>query len=136
MIDSSGYEPKPVHLKQTPCTMDYLYLKGLRFYAYHGVFDQERKVGNTFMVDLKLGGDFSTACQTDVIDHALNYAEVYQVVAEAMAIPSNLLEHAAERICQQLKATFPVISSLEVTLTKTNPPLVGEMESASIILTR
>ncbi len=116
--------------------MDYLFLKGLRFYAYHGVFEQERAVGNTFTVDLKLGGDFTLACQTDAIDNALNYGEVYNVVAEVMTTPSRLLEHVAERICQQLKTAFPLIATMEVTLTKTNPPLVGEMESASIILSR
>lgn len=116
--------------------MDYLLLKGLRFYAHHGVFEQERTVGNTFTVDLKLGGDFSRACQTDAIENALNYADVYNAVAEVMAIPSNLLEHVAERICQRLKSEFSLITSLEVTLTKTNPPLVGEMDSASVVLTR
>lgn len=116
--------------------MDYLFLKGLRFYAYHGVFEQERAVGNTFTVDLKLGGDFKQACQSDAIEHALNYGDVYNVVAEVMAIPSRLLEHVAERICQRLKASFPLIATMEVTLTKTNPPLVGEMESASVILIR
>ncbi|HBL73072.1 MAG TPA: dihydroneopterin aldolase [Bacteroidales bacterium] len=121
---------------QNRIKMDYLILKGLRFYAHHGVFNQERMVGNTFTVDLKLGGDFTLACQTDTIDNALNYGDVYKTVAEVMAIPSNLLEHVAERICQQLKATYPMIINLEVTVTKTNPPLVGEMESASVVLTR
>lgn len=116
--------------------MDYLYLKGLHFYAHHGVLKQERTVGNTYTVDLKLGGDYRQACQSDNIEHALNYAEVYRVVADTMAIPSNLIEHVAERICQALKTTFPLIDSVEVTLTKTKPPLVGDMESASIILSR
>jgi len=117
-------------------TMDKIYLKGMRFYAYHGVGEQERKVGNTFLVDLIVEGDFSKACQSDQIADAINYADLYETVFNVMQVPCNLLEYLAEAICRSIKHNFPHISRMEITLTKQNPPLVGQMDSASVILVR
>lgn len=116
--------------------MDKILLKGMRFYAYHGVGEQERKVGNTFMVDLIVEGDFSKACQSDQLVDAINYADLYESVSKVMQVPCNLLEHLAEAICLSIKHDFPQLSRMEITLTKQNPPLVGQMESASVILIR
>ncbi len=116
--------------------MDRIYLKGMRFYAFHGVGEQERKVGNTFLVDLIVEGDFSKACQSDQLTDTINYAALYDTVSKVMQAPCNLLEYVAENICQAIKKDFPQLSRVEITLTKQNPPLVGQMESASVILVR
>lgn len=116
--------------------MDKIHLKGMRFYAYHGVGEQERKVGNTFWVDLLVEGDFSRACQSDELSDAINYADLYASVSMVMQVPCNLLEHLAENICRSIKLDFPQLQRVEITLTKQNPPLVGQLESASVILIR
>lgn len=116
--------------------MDKIQLKGMRFYAYHGVGEQERKVGNTFMIDLIIEGDFSKACQSDQLSDAINYADLYDAVSTVMRAPCNLLEHLAETICRSIKQDFPQIQRVEITLTKQNPPIVGQMDSASVILSR
>jgi len=108
----------------------------MRFYAYHGVGEQERKVGNTFLVDLIAEGDFSIACESDQLTDAINYAALYESVSRVMKVPCNLLEHLAEAICRSIKHDFPQLSRIEITLTKQNPPLVGQMDSASVILVR
>ena len=106
------------------------------FYAYHGVGEQETKVGNTFIIDLKIGGDFSKACKSDKIEDTVNYASVYDKVKIIMNKPCKLLEHLAEKICIQLKHSFKQIEVIEIKLSKINPPLFGQVESASIILIR
>jgi dihydroneopterin aldolase len=116
--------------------MDYLLLSNISFFAFHGVNEQETKVGNTFTIDLKIGGDFKSACASDNIEDAINYAEIYQTVKKVMDIPCKLLEHLAEEICIALKKDFTQIESIEIKVTKINPPIVGQMDSASIILYR
>lgn len=73
-------------------------LDNLRFRARHGVMEQERAVGNTFVVALRLDYPFEEAMQTDNLEATLNYAEVYEVVKAEMGVPSRLLEHVAGRI--------------------------------------
>jgi len=116
--------------------MDYLLLTNMNFYAFHGVTKQETTVGNTFIIDLKIGGDFSEACKSDNIDDTINYESIYEVVKKIMTEPCKLIEHLAEKICIQLKETFLLVKVVEIKLTKINPPIMGQMESASVILTR
>ncbi len=78
--------------------MNAIELKGMTFFAYHGAMEQERKVGNSFVVDLHLFLDLTPAATSDNLEDTVNYASVYELVKEEMAIPSNLLEHAAGRI--------------------------------------
>lgn len=109
-------------------------LRNIRFYAHHGVMEQERVVGNQFVVNLLISAPIEEAVLTDQLDKTLNYAEVYAVVKEQMDIPSDLLEHVAGRILKALKVSFPTISELEVEVVKKNPPFSGDIESASVIV--
>lgn len=109
-------------------------LKAMRFYAYHGVAPQERKVGNTFMVDLELTAPLEAAVESDRLEDTINYAEVYATVRQEMQIPSQLLEHAAGRIVKSLHHRFPQLEAVEITLSKLNPPFGGDLESASVSL--
>lgn len=109
-------------------------LRELKFHAYHGVMMQERKVGNSFVVNLLLTAPLEGAVKSDHLDETINYAEVYALVRQEMAIPSNLLEHAAGRILVALKEAFPILQAIQVKLSKLNPPFGGDLHSASVIL--
>lgn len=112
----------------------YILLENITFYAYHGVFEQETIVGNEYTVNLKIGIDLQKACCSDNIHDTISYADVYEDVKNEMKIPSRLLENAANRIIQRLKNKYPQIESIEIKLSKRNPPIGGQLESASVIL--
>lgn len=101
-----------------------IFLKNLRFYAYHGVLPQERIVGTYFMVDMAVSTDFSKAMLTDDVADTLNYADVYDVVKTEMSQPSNLIEHVAGRIISSVFQRFDTATSVTLRLTKENPPIV------------
>ncbi len=106
----------------------------MRFYAYHGVLPQEQKVGNWFWVDLSLKVDLSRAALSDDLQDTLNYAEVYDLVAEEMTIPSQLLEHVAGRIIRRLQQQFSLIQGIRIELGKEYPPFKQHAEGVSIIM--
>ena len=110
-------------------------LNKMKFHAFHGVMEQEQKVGNTFVVDLKLDADLSKASETDNLSDAINYAEIYNIVKIEMEIPSKLLEHVVGRILRKIKKDFPVIEKVEIYLAKERPPMGGEIESAAVVMT-
>lgn len=112
----------------------YILLKEIRCYAYHGVAPQENLIGNEYIIDLKLKVDISKAVRTDEVGDTVNYAEVYQVIKEEMAVPSKLLEHVSGRIIQKLLDRFPSIEGIEFRLSKRNPPMGADIESAGIEL--
>ena len=109
-------------------------LQAMKFYAYHGVLEQERRVGNTFVVDLTLTAPLEKAVQSDLLEDTINYAEVYELTKQEMNIPSQLLEHVAGRICRALRHHFPQIEQIEIRVSKLNPPFGGDVHSASVLL--
>lgn len=109
-----------------------IYLRNVRFHAFHGVLSQERIVGNDYLVNLVLDYDFSSAMKTDDLQGTLNYAEVYQKVREEMAVPSKLLEHVAGRIAHRLFSDFPEIQKLQLSITKVNPPMGADSDGAGV----
>ncbi|WP_029905517.1 dihydroneopterin aldolase [Prevotella sp. 10(H)] len=112
----------------------FILLENLTFYANHGVFPQETAVGNVFIVNLKIQLDLSKAASTDDIEDTVSYADIYEDVKNEILIPSKLLEHAAKRIICRLKEKYTRIESVEVKISKRNPPIGGQVEFASVIL--
>lgn len=110
-------------------------LQAMKFYAYHGAFPQETRVGNTFVVNLTLTAPLEKAIASDDLKDTINYASVFTIVKEEMEIPSKLLEHVAGRILKTLKRTFPELVETELKLAKLNPPFGGDIYSAAVILT-
>ena len=109
-----------------------IYLRNVRFHAFHGVLPLEGIVGNDYLVNLVLDYDFSSAMKTDDLQGTLNYAEVYQKVREEMVVPSKLLEHVAGRIAHRLFSDFPEIQKLQLSITKVNPPMGGDSDGAGV----
>ena len=109
-----------------------IYLRNVRFHAFHGVLPQEGIVGNDYLVNLVLDYDFSSAMKTDDLQGTLNYAEVYQKVKEEMAVPSKLLEQVAGRIAHRLFSDFPEIQKLQLSITKVNPPMGADSDGAGV----
>lgn len=109
-------------------------LNQMPFYAYHGVLEQERCVGNHFCVSINAEVDAMRSTYTDALEDTISYADLYASVQDEMSQPSQLLEHVAGRIARRLFADFPRITRLRIQLTKHNPPILGEVPSASVIL--
>jgi len=109
-------------------------LREMIFHAYHGVLQQEKMVGNTFIVNLLVIADLSNAIQSDRLEDTIDYSQIFSLVKDEMSIPSQLLEHVGGRIVHSLKEKFPIIKEITLRLSKLNPPFSGEVHSASIIL--
>ena len=109
-------------------------LKDMVFFARHGCFAEERTIGNKFIVNLSLTADVEAASESDSLQDAVNYQAVYQYVKQEMEIPSNLLEHVAARILKSVKAAFPEILEMTVTIDKLNPPIGGQVYASSVTM--
>lgn len=112
----------------------YILLENIEIFANHGVFPQETLVGNVFFVTVKIKVDVYQAAENDCLVDTVSYADVYEIIKKEMSIPSKLIEHAAKRIIDRLKNTYPQIMSVEIKLSKRNPPVGGQVECASVIL--
>lgn len=109
-------------------------LNNIRFFARHGVMEQEGAVGGDFAVIVTVGYDFSRAMQTDDVADTLNYAQLFEVVKRQMDIPSRLLEHVAGRIADEVFRTWPEAQYLHLEITKLNPPMGADCDGATVVV--
>jgi len=114
-------------------------VNNVSFYAYHGVFKNERNVGGKFEADVELFTDFSRAVSKDDLNKTVNYERVWHTLHEiAVSKKYYLLESLANRIVAELFERFPKVEKLAVRVRKNNPPIGGVVESVEVeaILTR
>ena len=104
----------------------------MRFYAYHGVMEQERLVGGEYSVSLAVEADLTAAVNSDDVADTINYADLYALVEREMTVPSRLLEHVAGRIGQRAMEEYHRITTLTVKVTKLNPPMGADCKGASV----
>ena len=112
--------------------MGIIKVSGIKLYAYHGCLEEEAKIGCNYIVDVSIETDFSEAAKKDDLNKTVDYVKVYEVVKAEMAIRSKLIEHVAKRITDKLIKNISLIRTVDVTLKKLNPPVNGEIESASV----
>ena len=109
-------------------------LRGLEFFAYHGYYDEEQKVGNKYSVDVTVKADLNTAAVADALSQTVNYESLYNIVKENMQIRSRLLEHIGYEIIQSVFQQFDKVQWVEVSIAKFNPPIGGVCREARVTL--
>jgi dihydroneopterin aldolase len=98
-------------------------LRDIQCYAYHGVLEEEKQKGNTFLVNVSIVVDDPLGMPSDDIQDALDYRCVCAIVQKEMQQASDLLEHVAWRIKHALQVTFSQAREINVTVAKQAPPL-------------
>ena len=116
--------------------MGIIQIEQMEFYSYHGHYEEERIVGNRFLVDLSMRTDCEKASKSDHLNDALDYQKAYEVVKEEMKERSYLLEHIAGRILDALFIHFPELDNAEIKVSKLNPPMGGKIKAVSVTLSR
>ncbi|MDH3697024.1 MAG: dihydroneopterin aldolase [Flavobacteriaceae bacterium] len=111
-------------------------LHTIQLYAFHGCLKEERKIGSEYTVDVSLSADLQSASNTDRLLDTLDYVQVHRIVQEEMKIPSDLLEHVAGRILKRLFKELLQLESATATVAKVNPPIMGDVASVSVTLTK
>ena len=109
-----------------------IFLEKIKIYAHHGVLYEEQKIGTYYLIDVEIHTDFSKAMLSDDINDTISYADINDIIHQEMAIPSLLLERVAGRIIHHIQQNFSNISYIKLKITKTNPPMKGEMKGAGI----
>lgn len=105
-------------------------------HAFHGVYEQERVVGNDYVVNVCVDYPLEKACQSDDVNDTLNYASLVDIVKLEMNIPSNLLEHVAGRIIDAVFAKYDEAEAVEIDIRKIGAPMSADFDGAGIKVKR
>ncbi|WP_312507726.1 dihydroneopterin aldolase [Chryseobacterium culicis] len=114
--------------------MSKIYLEEVKIYAYHGVLPEENIIGTYYIINAELHTDLWKAATSDDLSDTISYADINDILHQEMKIKSKLLEHAAGRIITKIHDRFPQVDYIKLKITKTAPPMQGEMKGASVEL--
>jgi dihydroneopterin aldolase len=103
-------------------------------YSYHGCMAEEASIGQAYLVDVEMKLDFSEAANNDDLSKTIDYCDINRIVEEEMAIRSKLIEHVGQRILSRFKKELLIMESATVEIKKINPPINGNVESVSVLL--
>ncbi|AIU31249.1 Dihydroneopterin aldolase [Corynebacterium ulcerans] len=113
--------------------MDRIELKGLKGYAYHGVFEHEKREGQEFLVDITCWLTFPTQ---DDLTQTVHYGELAQLAYGILTgEPRDLIETVASEIADTAMSTFP-LSGIEVTVHKPHAPIPLEFADVAVVARR
>lgn len=99
-------------------------LKRLHFFAFHGLFAEERKTGNEFEVNLSICYSPVRGVITD-INETVNYAKLFELVKTEMQKPRDLLETLIMEIAELIHGSFRQIKKVTISIDKLHPPIAG-----------
>jgi dihydroneopterin aldolase len=107
-------------------------LDHLLFNAFHGIHEEEKVLGNEYVVDASV--EFNESAE--VISHindTVNYVTIYQIIKNRMSIPAPLLETVAMEIGKEIHGEFPGLASIRISIKKMHPPIEGIQGSAGVV---
>lgn len=114
-------------------SLDVLAVLGIEAYGYHGVLEAEKRKGQTFGVDIRLGIDTRTAAASDQLTDTVDYGVLTEKVKRAIETdPVDLIETVAARIAD-LCLGDPRVQWTEVSLHKPGAPI--EATFSDVVLT-
>lgn len=117
--------------------IDKIYVNGMEFYGYHGVFQEENKLGQRFRVDLTVELNLKHAGETDDLEHTVNYAELYNCCKKIVeGEPYKLVEAVAEKIAKEILTNFDVVKYCTVKMIKPDPPIPGHYKEVAVEIKR
>lgn len=117
--------------------MDNMQMKGMRFYGYHGVYPEENKLGQHYIIDLEMRLDLERAGQSDDLEVTVNYAEVYKhIKAVVEGPPFKLIEALASSVASRVLEVYTMVHEVTVRVTKPNPPFEVFFDGVTIELNR
>jgi 7,8-dihydroneopterin aldolase/epimerase/oxygenase len=97
-------------------------LHQLHFFAYHGLFDEEKIVGGQFELNVEV--EFEEDEKIIRLNQSINYTAIYEVIKTQMAIPTLLLETLVQTLIEKIrKINMAAITAVQVEIKKINPPI-------------
>lgn len=117
--------------------MDQIHIKRLEIFANHGVFEEENKLGQKFLVSVAMGVDARPAGKSDCLSDSVHYARVSEMICrEAQKHTFHLIERLAEHLAEQILLQFPMVRQVDLEVEKPWAPVRLPLETVSVEISR
>lgn len=110
-----------------------IHLHQVIIYAYHGLYAEEKVLGNDFVIDVSVDYRPSKYPITKIKD-TIDYVELYDLVKKRMSIATPLLETVASEMALAILAQFSLSETVTIAIKKLHPPITGFQGSTGVSL--
>ncbi|MBS1597764.1 MAG: dihydroneopterin aldolase [Bacteroidetes bacterium] len=97
-------------------------LHNLIIHGYHGVFEEEKKVMNTFEVNLSVKFE-ERKSDFQRLDDTISYVDLYEIVKQKTQVPALLLEKLCQGIIRKIKHQYPIVKEVVISIYKLQAPI-------------
>ena len=107
-------------------SVDTIELRGLTFFGYHGAFAEEQRLGQRFVVDIRLGMSLAEAGRLDDLNKTVDYGKVAESVRSIVeGRPFRLIEALAETLAFAILTDYPLVQEISVRVEKPSAPIAA-----------
>ncbi len=118
--------------------MDYIHVRDMQFFGYHGVLPEETVLGQRFRASVSLAVDIKKAGETDSLEHTVSYVGVYDICKEVIeGKPYKLIEAVAETVASRILSQYEgQVMGCRVEIIKPDPPIPGHYKEVAVEIVR
>lgn len=117
--------------------MNEILIKDLECFGYHGVLEEEKRLGQKFIVSVSLKLDFIKAIEHDLCQDTVDYGAVSQcIVGEVANTNFNLIESLADHLAKEILIRFALVEHVTVEIKKPWAPLKVHLDTVSVRVER
>ena len=118
--------------------MDYIHVRDMQFFGYHGVLREETVLGQRFRASVSLAVDIKKAGETDNLEHTVSYVGVYDICKEVIeGKPYKLIEAVAETVASRILSQYEgQVMGCRVEIIKPDPPIPGHYKEVAVEIVR
>ena len=99
--------------------MDRIKIQNLEVFGHHGVFSEETKLGQKFLVNATLYTSTRAAGYSDDLENSINYGEVCHFITRYMQNHTfKLIEAVAEHMAQAMLMEYPLLKKIDLEIQK------------------
>jgi len=109
-------------------------LHGAEFFAFHGFYPEEQKLGNWFVVDIDVEFTPNANISDDDLNNSVNYEQLYDIACEEMKLTKKLIETVAQAIIDEIKNQYAFVDRIQVRVKKMNPLVGAKTKYSSVTI--
>jgi dihydroneopterin aldolase len=110
-------------------------LHNLVMHGHHGIHPEERKVMNSFEVNLDVRYQ-ENQTEFEQISDTINYAELYEIIRQKIQVPVFLLEKVCQDIILTIKRQFPQVRNIRISIYKLYAPIENFQGKVGVTMER
>ena len=100
-----------------------IHLHNLKFFAFHGLHDEEKVLGKEY--DVNADVSFEENGAVNRLHQTIDYVKIYYIIKQRMNTPTQLLETVAQDLAQLIYKADNRITSIHISIKKIHPPIAA-----------